>query len=319
MRNAARGAFDPVSPQSEKMAHYEGRDAVGPTPQDAEALIRSLVGVAGVRIGAAANGTLCEIVVVPDAASDGRQVIRNVTSALMARFGIDLHPDAITIAGPAADTPTQNGHARPAPHAAGRQVVDPGASVAVQKTAPPVRPADRAWPVRNGNGANGAASHKKNGTSHVETARADVPDGPAAAELAQVLSYVRAHAPIRPRLELADLVRSGSNWRCRVVVATGTERFVGVGDGEDGRIADIELAGRVAVDALRAARTPREPIQFEGAVLVDIAGRAHVAVSLSVWNGTDFDTIAGAAPVHGSPAESAAQAVIDSVAARLIA
>jgi hypothetical protein len=302
-----------------KMAHYEGRDAVGPTPQDAEALVRSLVGVAGVRIVAAANGTLREIVVVPDSASDGRQVIRNVTSALMARFGIDLHPDAITIAGPTADTSTQNGQpARSAPHA-GRQDVDSGASVAVQKTAPPVRPADRAWPVRNGNGANGAASHKKNGTSHAETARADVPDGPAAAELAQVLSYVRAHAPIRPRLELAELVRSGSNWRCRVVVATGTDRFVGVGDGEDGRIADIELAGRVAVDALRAARTPREPIQFEGAVLVDIAGRAHVAVSLSLWNGTDFDTIAGAAPVHGSPAESAAQAVIDSVAARLIA
>jgi hypothetical protein len=303
------------------MAHYEGRDAVGPTPQDAEALVRSLVGVAGVRIVAAANGTLREIVVVPDAASDGRQVIRNVTSALMARFGVDLHPDAITIAGPAADTPTQNGqHAVLAPLAAGRRDVDPGASVAVLKTASPARPADRAWPVRNGNGANGAAGHKNNGTDHAETARADVPDGPAAAaELAQVLSYVRAHAPIRPRLELAELVRSGSNWRCRVVVATGTERFVGVGDGEDGRIADIELAGRVAVDALRAARTPREPIQFEGAVLVDIAGRAHVAVSLSLWNGTDFDTIAGAAPVHGSPAESAAQAVIDSVAARLIA
>ena len=312
------------------MTHFEGRDPVGPTLQDAEALLRSLVGVAAVRIVAGPNGALHEVVVVPESESLGRQVIRNVTSALMARFGVDLHPDAITIAAPAADTVDHRNAAPqgPAPIAHDRHGSNGSAPARERDQAPakPVRPAPDAVHGAGTNGGanagtarNGANGHASNGSAPVEP-RNGVARGPAAGhEEAAALSNLRANTSVRPRLELVELVRAGSSCRCRVIVAAGAERFVGVGDGEDGRMADIELAGRVAVDALRAARTPRDPIQFEGAVLVDIAGRAHVAVSLSVWTGSDFDTIAGAAPVHGSPAESAARAIIDSVVAHLIA
>lgn len=316
------------------MTQFEGRDPVGPTLQDAEALVRSLVGVAGVRIVAGPDGAVREVVVVPESESLGRQVVRNVTSALMARFGLDLHPDAITIAADPADTEHETGKpVAPAQNAVGR--LGPDRSLPGRRSdSAPVRH-DPASAGRNGAAPNGKASltrlpngpapnggngHGRNGTAHVEPARNGVTrDAGAPGPDAPARTGARTHAPARPRLELAELVRSGSNCRCRVVVAAGAERFVGVGDGEDGRIADIELAGRVAVDALRAARTPRDPIQFEGAVLVDIAGRAHVVVSLSVWTGADFDTIAGAAPVDGSPAESAARAVIDSIVAHLIA
>lgn len=300
------------------MTQFEGRTPAGPTLQDAEALVRSLVGVAAVRISAASDGTLNEVVVVPESDSMGRQVIRNVTSALMARFGFDLHPDSITLAAPAADTQRRNGHtdAGAPPSVAGPGM---GRRAPVRTRGNGYTPLRATDPPRNGNAPNGAAGQSNNGTADAETARnAEAGGTSTGANAAQVRTSARARpATVRPRLELVELDSANGSSRCRVVVAAGSERFVGVGDGDDGRIADIELAGRVAVDALRAARTPRDPIQFEGAVLVDIAGRAHVAVSLSVWNGSHFDTIAGAAPVDGSPADSAAQAVIDSIVARL--
>jgi hypothetical protein len=312
------------------MTHFEGRDPAGPTLQDAEALLRSLVGVAAVRIVCGPNGAMHEVVVVPESESPGRQVVRNVTSALMARFGVDLHPDAITIAAPAADT-VDHRNADPqgrAPIAHDRHGSNGAAPARERDQAPakPARPApDDVNGARTNAGAaagtgNGANGHASNGSTPREPARNGAARGPGAGhDEPAAVTNLRTNTSVRPRLELVDLVRAGSSCRCRVIVAAGAERFVGVGDGEDDRIADIELAGRVAVDALRAARTPRDPIQFEGAVLVDIAGRAHVAVSLSVWTGSEFDTIAGAAPIHGSPAESAARAVIDSVVAHLIA
>jgi hypothetical protein len=311
------------------MTEFEGRAPVGPTLQDAEALIRSLVGVAAVRIIAGPDGALREVVVVPESESVGRQVVRNVTSALMAGFGLDLHSDAITIAAPAADTVEHRTGQQdaPTPIAHGRQGPDHSVPARERDRAPANAKQARSGPVARNGDANGTAiarngvnGHAGNGTAHATNGQTDLArNAPAGSGETPARPSARNGASIRPRLELAELVHSGSNYRCRVVVAAGAERFTGVGDGEDGGIADIELAGRVAVDALRAARTPRDPIQFEGAVLVDIAGRAHVAVSLSVWTGSEFDTIAGAAPVHGSPAESAARAVIDSVVAHLIA
>lgn len=300
------------------MMHFEGRDRVGPTLQDAETLVRSLVGVAAVRIITNPDGSLREIVVVPESDASVRQVSRNVTSALMAGFGLDLDPDSISIAGPPADNSegTQGSGTRPA--VAGR--VGNGTHPTHAGTAgePDASSARSAPDGANGaHGANGAA-RQLNGAVDANTARPDVANGHSAEPPAPVWNSVRVHAPVRPRLELVDIARANGSVRCRVVVATGSERFVGVGNGDDAGTSDHELAGRVAVDALRVARAPRDPIQFDGASRVEIAGRSHVAVSLSIWTGYDFEPIAGAAPILGSPAEAAAQAVIDSIVAHLI-
>jgi hypothetical protein len=297
------------------MIHFEGRDAAGPTLKDAEALVRSLVGVAAVRIVTAPDGSLREIVVVPESDGSTRQVSRNVASALMAQYGVDLNPDTISITALPADTDHRTG----ATDEPARKAESP------QGSGPDVPERQEASSSSNGR----AGAYTRNGTSHgngtvsggtggtrAEPPADDAPE-PQAAERTVAGAGGRSASPNRPRLELTELTRVDNNLRCRVVVAAGTERFVGVGDGEHARITDVELAGRVAVDALRAARTPRDPIQFDGAVLVDIAGQAHVATSLSVWTGSDFKTISGAAPVRDSPAESAARAVVDSIVAHL--
>lgn len=297
------------------MIQFEGRDAAGPTLKDAEALVRSLVGVAAVEIVTAPDGTLREIVVVPESRGTGRQVSRNVASALMAHFGVNLDPDAISIAAAPADTGYRTDESGvPARQASGRP--GPGSDAPVHPEKSPDSNGRAGAYTRSGtSNGNGKTGSHTNGTATTDADRPVQPNG------AEAMPHTgpgdRSIGPIRPRLELIELAKVGSNLRCRVVVTAGTERFVGVGDGEDARITDIELAGRVAVDALRAARTPRDPIQFDGAVLVDIAGQAHVATRLSLWTGADFKTIAGAAAVHGSPAESAARAVIDSVITHL--
>lgn len=299
------------------MMHFEGRDRVGPTLQDAEALVRSLVGVAAVRIITAPDGSLREIVVVPESDASIRQVSRNVTSALMAGFGVDLNPDAISIAGPHADNSSETGRTSSTPATEPDQG-PPGAAAATDRKSPH-GPGSAAPRTRNGVNGNHGSGPKQNGAVHADAASHAVTKAPPAEPAAPVRAAVRVHAPVRPRLELVELTRAAGSVRCRVVVATGTERFVGVGNGDDQNTADFMLAGRVAVDALRVARTPRDPIQFDGAAEIDIAGRRHIAISLSLWTGSDFEAIAGAAPVLDSPAEAAAQAVIDTIVAHLIA
>lgn len=298
------------------MMHSEGRDRIGPSLEDAETLVGSLVGVAKVEVRAAADGTLGEIVVVPNPEASDHQVSRNVTSALMACFGYDLDPSAISITPPGADTSAvaSDGSASLAaePVAAGNSKRRAG--VPVRSNAGPVESGpdelsgDRISTASlNGEQASGADA--ANATSDTAT----VPP-----VSTQRRRFLPVEGAARPRLELAELQRTGNVLRCRVVIATASERFTGVADALETQAQDIDLAARVTVDALRAARTPRQPIQFEGASLIDVSGRAHVVVSLSLWTGHDFEPIAGAEPIYASPAEAAAQAVISSITARLI-
>lgn len=125
------------------------------------------------------------------------------------------------------------------------------------------------------------------------------------------------HASPRVRLESVEISNVERGLRCRVALSLAGETYTGVGDGPD-RPADLtDLAARVTIDALRAARCPRQPMQLEGTATTVVAGQSHVVTAVAIWNGTDFDRVSGAQPVAGSPAEAAALSVIRSVAERM--
>lgn len=293
------------------MVHAEGRDSYRPTLRDAESLLRRLVGVADVTVR-----SLAEIDVVPDKGASDRQITRNVVSALKARFGIDLDPAGIRITALPADNPKNgsrsvngNGHAAAGSRALSRAEAPVSSESEIHDHGHAGEPAlgDSAHRTAHMNGGNAPHEQDDDGLG----AAGEPTRTPSRGTTAPAVVFLARAG--RPRLEHVDVRPIGGSLRCRVVVATGNERFVSVADALECTSSDIELAARVTVDALRAARTPPDPLQLEGVILIDLAGRAHVVVSLSVWNGRDFDGIAGAEPIHGSTAEAAARAVITCV------
>lgn len=300
-----------VAPEGREYAPYL-------TLKAAEALVRSLVGVAGVSVKSDVDGALCEIVIIPEPGTSDRSVGRDVRSALKARFGLSIDPGTITIATPEADTEKQ----RPL------DSVDPawpGSSVS-----PQVRDGNGipVGPNRNGDvpGASESAVKRhdpeplagpKPGSTQARdrqsaaapeseaAARMDVPAEPAHTRVGDSLSG--------PQLERVEMETLERGLRCRITIAAGDERFQGVAEAATGFTAEAELAARTTLDAMRSARMPREPVQLQGVSLIDLAGRPHVVVSLAVWKGDAFEPLAGAEPVGDSVAEAAARSVFGSL------
>jgi hypothetical protein len=278
------------------------------TLEAAEALLRSLVGVADVSVEADDDGMLRRIVIRPAPGIAEHRVSRNVLSALKARFGIHLDPDAITIAGPEAETEEEN------PPAAGW----PDSSVAGLSR-------DVGERMRNGgvpatsestvtSGAPEPATVPSGLTGPPEQGTADETGQPSGPRLRIIAGHV-GPVSLLPRLVSAAVEPLERGHRCRITVAVGAERFEGVAESPAGIVSEAELAARVTLDALRSARIPPDPMQLQGVTLVDLGGRPHVAVSLGCWNGTEFEPVAGAAPVRHSVADAAAHAVIGSLIA----
>jgi hypothetical protein len=327
------------------MFKAEGRGVPAPSLRDTETLLRSLVGVASASVTAAPDGSLQRIDVVAEPGTGERQLVRNVLSALRARFGVALDPASISINPDRADNapsgrPGPSPGAKPAPPAA---PLAPAAQLG-RPSGPVSGHADTAITGSNGSAASNGdhASGTGNGVHRNAADPAARTNGLAPAldsgRLAGLdrpgignANGAHAHFPIGAngsngsngahantvRLEATELLRLDRALRCRVVVALGNERFVGIADALEDRPSEIDLAARVTLDALRAARTPREPVHFEGAATATVAGRQLVVVALRIWSGTDFDAVAGAEPVSGSAAEAAARAVIRAVNARL--
>ena len=137
------------------MSMKDRRDKAVPALRAVESLLRSLVGVAAVKLAATPTGQITQLVVTPDGTANERQVVRNVHSALRARFGLDIPVSAITI-GPsktAASADTSNiateAHGTPTPLS--------------EKAG--VSPARNRGPARHATG-NGALNGRPNGASH---------------------------------------------------------------------------------------------------------------------------------------------------------
>lgn len=274
----------------------------------AESLLRSLVGVAGVSLKADANGVLRGVVIRPGPDVPAHRVSRDVLSALKARFGLSLDPDAITIIAPEADTEIQ----RPT----GREW--PDSSVTGTARDPDERKRNGNVPATSESVVTSSAPDPAAGSSGLpEQADHRAPDSPGGRTPPR-LGVVAGHVgpvSLLPQLESAEVDTLERGVRCRITVAVGDERFHGVAEATAGFTAEAELAARVTLDALRSARIPPDPLQFQGVALLDLAGRPHVAVSLGFWNGTEFEPLAGAEPLRQSVADAAARAVIGSLIA----
>ena len=283
------------------MVAPEGEGAGVSIARAAEALLRSLVGVSTARVTADSRGRVAGIVVVPASGTAGRQIARNVASALMARFGLVVDPSAIIIGTGDADTSDRS---------------DASTTVAV----PAGSPATPHGPGRNGatelSNGNG---HDDHGASHGERNGNGVASSPLGRHDETPSRNGRRADPglSVPRIERVELSPVASGLRCRVTVSVGPDQFVGIGEAACEPMAEVELAARVTVDALRAARVPREPIQFEGATIARVAGHPHAVTALSFWAGTGFERRSGAEPVASSMAEAAARSVVRAVTAHM--
>lgn len=267
------------------------------TLKAAESLVRSLVGVAGVSLKADAKGVLREILIVPEPGVSDRRIGRDVLSALQARFGVTLDPGAITVAAPEAETD-------------GGRVRETDWPVSSVSDEAPGKRRLAAVPERNGN-VGGIA---RDGTAASGGVR--VPKDARDVRMAAPEQGADAGFDV-PRLELAQIEPVERGLRCRIAIVVGAERFDGVAEAPTGFTAEAELAARVTLDAMRSARTPREPLQFRGVQLLDLAGQPHVVVSLAVWTGNDFEALAGAEPVRTTVAEAAARAILGSLTIRM--
>lgn len=65
---------------------------------DIESVIRSLIDVSSARVVNGKNGTIEEVHVLADSSRSPKQVVRDVESALMAQFGIELDHKKISVA-----------------------------------------------------------------------------------------------------------------------------------------------------------------------------------------------------------------------------
>lgn len=303
------------------MSLLPGQNGSGPSLREAELLVRSLVGVAAVQVHVGPDGRFM-LAVTPDGTTSDRQLGRNVLSALKARFGLDLEPAMITITAPPADTSRTHGHAgatsapaSPRPVSADR--AGPGPSTNGSGSVRPDAVGPRTYGSTNGtNGAAANGGHARNGNaSHDEPPRA-TPHTPGTSVASHALGE-RPGAFPRARFQSAEFQRTPDSHRCRVVIWNDNTRFIGIADAQGRTVADIELAARATLDALRAAAPTHGPVRFEGIGITDVAGQAHIVVSLSLWAGHDFETIAGADPIRASAAEAAARAVLGAVNARV--
>jgi hypothetical protein len=337
----------------------KGRDRVEAsrdTFQSIERLVRSLVGVAGAAITVAPDGSIDSLTITPEPGSSERQVLQNVTSALLAGLGVDIpasrmrigdagaiiaatngrHPAVKPDPGPAA---TQAAPARrdeqpvkqalPAPRARTRtskHLVAEHVSAAEPAAAEGEEPqrqddgsvrdhAGQAPPITDAASrfrrqARSSALARPAGFSNVKT----IPLVGAAALAA--VDESMPEVTLRPRLEQLELHCPGNQLRCHVLLAVGPERFLAIAESFDTPGAAIELAARVTLDALRAARIPTAPIQFAGAAIAEIGTRPHVVVSVQIWTGQAFEPHAGAAAANHSFEEAAALAVLQAINSR---
>jgi hypothetical protein len=336
----------------------KGRDRVGAsrdTFQSIERLVRSLVGVAGAAITVAPDGSIESLTITPEPGSSDRQVLQNVTSALLAGLGVDIAASRMRIgdAGAIVDVTTNGRH--PARKPDGDRPPASAARAAAEPSDEPAPPhprartrtnkhlvAEPAAPTTDAADADVSDEGEENGTRELRDQAATINDStprfrrqtraPTLARSASfssvkaiplagaaALAAVEESMPdltLRPRLEKLELHCPGNQLRCHVVLAVGPDRFLAVAESFDTPGAAIELAARVTLDALRAARIPTAPMQFGGAAIAEVGTRPHVVVSVQIWSGQAFEPHAGAAAANNSFEEAAALAVLQAVNSR---
>ena len=294
-----------------------------PAKDMAAHVVRSLVGVRDVQVRTV-GGAIVGVRVARDPAIDARRLTRDIASALMATLGLELDESEIDV------LDAQNGAlpGNPAPAAAKNPAAKRAAlqRVVREVIAPP--PADDA----DEDPEDGYDDREDDVVAAVMPAPS-VPAAPRgapqmqrahsnparAADALAVQTYVpqsQVHAsaanPGAPlHLEVVEVRRHAGRIACRVVVLNGDARFAAVADCPEEPGCELQLAGRVAADAVSAARHPLGRIRFDGAAIAHVGGRTHVVVAMEVEgpHGTGR-AIGGAVPIDTTVEHAAARAVV---------
>jgi hypothetical protein len=250
--------------------------------------------------------------------------LRSATSGLEAH---DLWVPPERRAEPADDESEGRGSPRPAPRppaAASRTEAQrpPAEEVAEPAAAAPAPAEDR--PIDDAPAPDRPAA----GRDRTPAGPADEPDDAAEgadldAELEGLMRFpsaIQAHLELHGRspgeleLELdgVDLHRDGVRVFCTVRIRFGQDLCTAGGQAVDTPGAEIPLAARLAVEAIRTGDISRG-LTFDGATLTQIGARMHVAVSIQSADGKTPVSHAGIAPVSARAEIAAAAAVLDAL------
>lgn len=280
-------------------------------------LLRSLVGVADVRMVVAGN-RLRSVHILRGADTQPHQLLRNIVSGLRAGFGIDLPQaqvhvhderdvfDAVSIAAEVLVAPEEE--RVPAPPAKG--AAKPNGNGGGK-------------PNGNGHGTNGGDSGahddarprgRTNGHVVPDAKPLTVRHAPVSADViaaaTEIVRQERAREEIDGMaLERIDVDRRGPLVRCRTVIAVGDRLYSAIAEAPDGATVEAELAARVAVDALRAGGLTTG--MLEGVGFITIHGTSYCVATVREAGSTA--PRAGTAPMVESMAASATAAVLDAL------
>jgi hypothetical protein len=279
----------------------------------AEQLLRALVGVQEAEVSLQADGGA--LVRIAAEGQPAGLLMRNIRSALLAGLGVTVRSSQIELIDPAQWIRTDD-------------IVLPGDVAAIlnapelKSSAFPETPVDDRGAAVNAEASVPAAPPAPH-VPRVERARAPRPD-PLLAKAEARRSSTSVERPVRAMLaerqaadvcvERIELVRHAGRIRCRVVIAAGEERFSAVAEATDGAGAEIQLAGRITCDALRAGGLTGA--QFESATIAWLAGRVHVVAALGDWRQGEPRPRSGSAVASESLEHAAARAVLQAVLAQ---
>jgi hypothetical protein len=234
-------------------------------------------------------------------------------------------PNGLNGAQPANGT-TKNGH--PAAGAVKNGSVAASTPTNGTPAAKPARPSANSWPAQPGpakgtsspnpvgNGSSRAAGAPGHGGAASKPAALGAGGNGGASSKPAAPAAASAHAPPAHgsdtstlRLERLAMDRQGVMLRCRVVLALDEHRYSAIAEAPAGGAAEVELAARVTLDALRAGALTCA--HLEGVGFSKISELTYVVAAI---RGSGSDTPrAAAAPLIESAARAAAEAVLNVV------
>ena len=269
-----------------------------------ERLVRSLVGITDVRLSWTPRGTLQTVHLVRHPETQQHQLVRNVVSGLKAAFGIQLDPSAIRT--------HENASTLPAPVEAPVVAPEPvGVVYATAKVAAYAPAAHAAVAAAYAGAPVTAMVVDAEGMPTAEVLRRREQALHSARVTMEPIVARPVEAQLRvPRepvvLDHIDVERAGSGLRCRIALSVAGKTYPAMAEAADGPMAEAELAGRVTVDALRAAGVTGAALHGVGMITISNCNYL-VATVRDAANGMPR---AGAVPVLDSMAWSAALAVL---------
>mgnify|MGYP001820450538 FL=1 len=250
----------------------------GWTISSAEALLESLTGVVSARIVAKPGGDIEEIHLLSTEEVSAKQTVRNVESALLAHFDLEVDHRKISVARMREPVtpihPSAGGGSAPASAPAGPATVAPPVREAIPDPTPSglesqEGPALRAIQAPDGGGRFLFVGHQ------VETARSHIV-------------------------------------RMRVALMFGDQRFDGEASGTDLPRARLETVANATLRSLEKALTAGRPegerfaLQLDGVKTVEAFDRRFVLVAVHALAGREVGALSGAASIE----ESSDRAVI---------